>query len=166
MLDRIKKLKKSDKGFTIIEVMIVLAIAGLIILIVFLAVPALQRNSRNTQRKNDVSGLIAAISEYSNNNAGVLPKDQATLDSAATNAKLGYFDPLHVYFTTAAPAVPSPITSGAGSKTVVTTDDIIVAVGFKCSSATTAPSADTSRSIAVVYAVETGGNPTYQCQSS
>ena len=39
----LNKLKKSDKdGFTIIEVMIVLAIAGLILLIVFLAVPALQ----------------------------------------------------------------------------------------------------------------------------
>jgi prepilin-type N-terminal cleavage/methylation domain-containing protein len=37
----LKKLKKSDSGFTIIEVMIVLAIAGLILLIVFLAVPAM-----------------------------------------------------------------------------------------------------------------------------
>jgi prepilin-type N-terminal cleavage/methylation domain-containing protein len=46
-------LKKRNEGFTIIEVMIVLAIAGLIMLVVFLAVPALQRNSRNTQRNND-----------------------------------------------------------------------------------------------------------------
>jgi prepilin-type N-terminal cleavage/methylation domain-containing protein len=38
-----KKLSKKEKGFTIIEVMIVLAIAGLIMLVVFLAVPALQR---------------------------------------------------------------------------------------------------------------------------
>ncbi|HPW47952.1 MAG TPA: prepilin-type N-terminal cleavage/methylation domain-containing protein, partial [Candidatus Saccharibacteria bacterium] len=36
--------KKDQKGFTIIEVLIVLAIAALILLIVFLAVPALQRN--------------------------------------------------------------------------------------------------------------------------
>ena len=47
----LSKLKKSNQGFTIIEVMIVLAIAGLILLIVFLAVPALQRNGRNTTKK-------------------------------------------------------------------------------------------------------------------
>ena len=48
---------KREEGFTIIEVLIVLAIAGLILLIVFLAIPALQRNSRNTQRKNDSAGV-------------------------------------------------------------------------------------------------------------
>ena len=50
-----------EKGFTIIEVMIVLAIAGLILLIIFLAVPALQRNVRNTQRKTDVTAIAAAV---------------------------------------------------------------------------------------------------------
>lgn len=61
---------KREEGFTIIEVLIVLAIAGLIILIVFLAVPALQRNSRNTQRTNDASMISAAVSECLNNNNG------------------------------------------------------------------------------------------------
>jgi prepilin-type N-terminal cleavage/methylation domain-containing protein len=45
-----KELTKKADGFTIIEVMIVLAIAGLIMLVVFLAVPSLQRNSRNEPR--------------------------------------------------------------------------------------------------------------------
>ncbi len=62
--------KKSTEGFTIIEILIVLVIAGLIMLIVFLAVPALQRNSRNTQRKNDVARLLGAVSENMNNNSG------------------------------------------------------------------------------------------------
>ena len=62
MLDSIRKRKES--GFTIVEVMIVLAIAGLIILIVFLAVPALQRNSRNTQRSQDVSAVLGGVSEF------------------------------------------------------------------------------------------------------
>lgn len=38
-----RTVKNSPRGFTIVEVMIVLAIAGLIMLIVFLAIPALQR---------------------------------------------------------------------------------------------------------------------------
>jgi prepilin-type N-terminal cleavage/methylation domain-containing protein len=70
----LKKLK-SSKGFTIIEVLIVLAIAGLIILIVLLAVPALQRNGRNTATKNDATALAGAISEYRSNNDGGNPSN-------------------------------------------------------------------------------------------
>ena len=40
------KQDRKESGFTIVEVMIVLAIAGLILAIVFIAVPALQRNAR------------------------------------------------------------------------------------------------------------------------
>lgn len=68
MLDKIKNRKES--GFTIVEVMIVLAIAGLIILVVFLAVPALQRNSRNTERTSDASLVGAAVNECLSNRNG------------------------------------------------------------------------------------------------
>lgn len=64
---------KRQEGFTIIEVLIVLAIAGLIILIVFLAVPALQRNSRNTQTRNDASKIMGVLQEAVNNNNGKAP---------------------------------------------------------------------------------------------
>lgn len=66
---------KSKSGFTIIEVVLVLAIAGLIFLIVFLAVPALQRSQRDTARKNDLGRLVAAIQSYQSNNRGELPSD-------------------------------------------------------------------------------------------
>lgn len=66
---------RNQKGFTIIEVLIVLAIAGLILLIVFLAVPALQRNSRNTSAKNDVSAVLGGISEFQAANNGQMPAD-------------------------------------------------------------------------------------------
>lgn len=61
------------EGFTIIEVVLVLAIAGLIFLIVFVALPALQRNQRDTQRKNDMARLKTAIESYKANNHGQLP---------------------------------------------------------------------------------------------
>ena len=38
----------NKKGFTIIEVVLVLAIAGLIFLMVFVALPALQRGQRDS----------------------------------------------------------------------------------------------------------------------
>jgi prepilin-type N-terminal cleavage/methylation domain-containing protein len=69
MRNKIKQ--KREQGFTIIEVMIVLAIAGLIMLIVFLAVPALQRNARNTQRNDDASRTLAAVNECLSNRNNV-----------------------------------------------------------------------------------------------
>ncbi len=71
MLKKINKTK--SEGFTIIEVIIVLAIAGLILLIVLLAVPALQRSARNTAIKNDSSALAAGISDFESNNNGAVP---------------------------------------------------------------------------------------------
>lgn len=64
-----------QKGFTIIEVVLVLAIAGLIFLMVFIALPALQRSQRDTQRKNDLSRAITAVNSYQSNNRGRLPAD-------------------------------------------------------------------------------------------
>lgn len=69
----LNKQTKKQSGFTIIEVMIVLAVAGLIMAIVFLAIPALQKTNRNTQRKNDVSRIAGSINDYVANNNGKLP---------------------------------------------------------------------------------------------
>lgn len=60
----------NNSGFTVIETLIVLAIAGLILLIVLLAIPALQRTSRNNQRKQDVQVVLEAVSHYALNNSG------------------------------------------------------------------------------------------------
>ncbi len=67
------KKHKLYEGFTIIEVVLVLAIAGLIFLMVFLALPALQRSQRDTQRKNDIGRLKAAYQQYRANNKGGIP---------------------------------------------------------------------------------------------
>lgn len=87
-----KKLHNSQKGFTIIEVMIVLVIAAVILLIVFLAVPALQRNSRNTQRKNDVANLLAGIAEYAANHNGQLPGSSEFTDDVLPNVNFGFYE--------------------------------------------------------------------------
>ncbi len=64
---------KSKKGFTIIEVVLVLAVAGLIFMMVFLALPALQRSQRDTQRRDQLSGLITQITQYQANNRNKIP---------------------------------------------------------------------------------------------
>jgi prepilin-type N-terminal cleavage/methylation domain-containing protein len=76
-----KKINKNKSGFTIIEVVLVLAIAGLIFMMVFIAYPALRRSQRDTQRQNDVSRLMTAIQNYQSNNRGALPKASAVYDT-------------------------------------------------------------------------------------
>lgn len=58
----------TKKGFTIIEVVLVLAIAGLIFLMVFLALPALQRSQRDAQRKQDIAMVVTALHNWKANN--------------------------------------------------------------------------------------------------
>lgn len=87
---------KKQGGFTIIEVVLVLAIAGLIFLIVFLALPALQRQQRDTQRRSDGSRVLTAIQNYQGNNAGGIPDTAAKvailLDTYLTPATTDVFN--------------------------------------------------------------------------
>lgn len=71
-----RKMDTGDKGgFTIIEVVLVLAIAGLIFLMVFIALPALQRSQRDTERRNMLASVATQITQYQTNNNGKLPND-------------------------------------------------------------------------------------------
>lgn len=70
--------QNKEKGFTIIEVVLVLAIAGLIFLMVFIALPALQRSQRDTQRKNDLNRAQTALNSFQSNNRGALPTNWNT----------------------------------------------------------------------------------------
>ncbi len=67
-----------EKGFTIIEVVLVLAIAGLIFLMVFIALPALQRGQRDTQRESDLSRMNAQLTNYQSNNKNGIPSGTGT----------------------------------------------------------------------------------------
>lgn len=149
--------KKRKEGFTIIEVLIVLAIVGLIMLIVFLAVPALQRNSRNTQRRNDISTYLGAVNEWKNNNNGKTPvtADLTTANGINNLANLGTL------------TEPTAVQTGARN-TAVTVDNMELVTGAKCDTATVGNTvAATGRSVAVRFAVEgSNGAPVPQCQES
>ena len=68
----------SKQGFTIIEVVLVLAIAGLIFLMVFVALPALQRSQRDTARRNDMSRVDTSLVQWQTNHS----TDQNNLPNA------------------------------------------------------------------------------------
>jgi len=68
------------RGFTIIEVVLVLGIAGLIFMMVFIALPTLQRNSRDAQRRDDMLAFVDALKKYQTNNRGALPTTDSPIE--------------------------------------------------------------------------------------
>ena len=151
-----KKLQTNQSGFTIIEVLIVLAVAGLIMLIVFLAVPALQRNSRNTQRRNDVAGLLGAVNEWVASNQGKIPTTGAEITDASNGAKLGFY------------TAPTSATNGSTTSVaaVNAADGIRYVYGAVCDTGgATKPASN--KAFAIQFALESSGSSvTSQCQDS
>lgn len=154
---------QKEKGFTIIEVVLVLAIAGLIFLMVFIALPALQRSQRDTQRKNDVSRLQTALTNYTGNNRGSLPSNWSTFVTTylTTNGD-SFVDPsgptsaqgtATTYVMTASTTSPLTTTFSGGGQNV-----IFYSVGYVCDTSDgTAITSGGSRKVAIRVALEGGG---------
>jgi len=79
------------QGFTIIEVLMVLAIGGLMITMVFAAIPFITRSNQNNQRKDDVAILLQRVSDYRLHNSGAFPGSATDLDLSGIN-KLKFYD--------------------------------------------------------------------------
>jgi prepilin-type N-terminal cleavage/methylation domain-containing protein len=149
----VSNLLKKEKGFTLIEIVLVLAIASLLLVIVFLAVSGAQKSRRDSQRKNDLSRVAAGLESYASNNTGAYPATQAAFNTAfgaagpydLANAN----DPLSGKpYTYAALVTPSGATSAGLS----------YALGQDCSGAATG-----TRVYAVTIGLEQG---TSFCQSN
>ena len=78
----------NKKGFTLIEIVLVLAIAALIMVIVFVALQGAQRSRRDTARKNDAGRLLSAIETCASNNNG----SYANCNTNAQIITAGYFN--------------------------------------------------------------------------
>jgi prepilin-type N-terminal cleavage/methylation domain-containing protein len=111
-----------EKGFTIIEVVLVLAIAALIFLMVFIALPALQRTQRDDARKKDVSIVASAIQSWQGNNRS------GTIDQAGL---VSYVNPANGDTSSSTQTVTVVDEQDPGD--VVAVDaDVTVYVGLKC----------------------------------
>lgn len=155
----LKNLQNRNKGFTIVEVMIVLAIAGLIILIVFLAVPALQRSSRNTQARNAAAAVLAVVNEYTANNGGTFPTAVAIAADGTINVTGAG--------TAAAGKTQSGYTANATGTMPAAQGAYSVALNRKCNATGTDLAAGAApRAVSVLYRVETGTATATQCTES
>jgi prepilin-type N-terminal cleavage/methylation domain-containing protein len=81
----LEQLQKKERGFTIIEVVIVLAIASLILLAVFLAIAGAQRTQRDQSRKSIAGRIGASLEACASNNNGVYTGTCAALPGTYTN---------------------------------------------------------------------------------
>jgi prepilin-type N-terminal cleavage/methylation domain-containing protein len=63
------------RGFTLIEIVIVMAIAALMLLVVFNAVGNAQRNNRDNTRKQEAGEVVAILEQYATNHNGRYPTD-------------------------------------------------------------------------------------------
>ena len=150
---------QTKPAFTIIEVVLVLAIAGLIFLMVFIALPALQRNQRDTQRKNDIDRFLTAVQNYQSNNKGVVPEANGTalhsLKQSYLNESNGEFkDPDgSTYVIVSASAVGSAISSMKDSSNNTL---VYYYKNAECSNETTKQS-NGSNKVAIAMKLEGGG---------
>lgn len=161
------KLQKVNKGFTIIEVLIVLAIAGLIMVVVFLAVPALQRQARNNTLNTNANNLFTGVNNYIGNNNGTLPAPMAATAPASNTVTIGASGNVETVrvdgsiTTVQIDAGTTPITSSSPVGTV----QIVRGVNGKCNA--TASGLDmgngTGRSVALLFVAESGTANIVKC---
>lgn len=159
-------LLQTKKGFTIIEVVLVLAIAGLIFLMVFIALPALQSGQRDQARKNDVSVVASAVNTYTSGNRGSFP-DNTALQSYVSDVS-DNTDKTGVTITA----------RGSATSVLIADAQVKVVTGAKCGatgkkqttgtnsgSASQTIAAGTKRQYVTIVLLEAGGGTSF-CQDS
>lgn len=111
--------RRNQKGFTLIEIVLVLAIAGLIFVIVFLAVQGAQRGRRDTERKAAIGRLLAAAEQVASNDRGAYPTGCTSPGQFAPDNGTGAYNPGG---TAAKPAYPCEDTGGIVPNSILYTD--------------------------------------------
>lgn len=150
---------KRESGFTIIEVMIVLAVASLIMLIVLLAVPALQRSTRNTNRTADATKIASAASECLSNRNNVVASCNTTTGSPVSNMLTGTAQTLDASSLKQLTAVAISTTGAIPAGTAAAN----VSFGYKCADDGASASAGQATQIAVTFNVEGGNGSVPRC---
>jgi prepilin-type N-terminal cleavage/methylation domain-containing protein len=148
-------------GFTIVEIMIVLAIAGLILLIMFEAIPALERNARNSNRKQDVTAILQAASHYELNHSANFPPSVASFLLPSQPQLYAYTTSQVTLHSQVSPAIAAQVGP------VANTADVDLYNYERCDPANAGKAKDAGAGysdVVALYAIESSGGMADQCQ--
>lgn len=151
---------KKKKGFTVIEVSLVLAIAGLIFLMVFVAVPQLQRSQRDSRRRDDILSFLETVKKYQTNNRGALPTDWSkTGDFQSEYLGDSFVDPNGNEYTLVVAECGSERSSSCKNLPTLESMDYTFHIYRQatCGDSETAIGTSNPRNIAVLYRMEGSG---------
>ena len=151
-----KKLESNKAGFTLIEVVLVLAIGGLIFLLAFLAFGQATKNRRDTQRRSDAARVIVELENYKGDGGSLTalgdlgPFLESYLDGTDNGTDGGTFTSNNITYT-----VIGSIADPTG--TVTSSNGFMsVAGGFMCNGNTFSGYTGSSSDFAVVVKLEKG----------
>lgn len=162
------KPQSNESGFTIIELLIVLGIAGLIFSLIFLAVPSLQRSSRNNQRKQDVAAVLQGISRYSLNNGGKFPTADAPSSIDSNNLDTFFLSGVRLtYYVYNQSMIVGQDAANPPNRVAVTSVDALEVYNYeKCDPVSHGAKSGAAgyRDIVALYAIETATGSSGRCQ--
>lgn len=151
-----RPIRSATAGFTLIEVLIVLGIAALIMLVMFMVVPTMNRNSRNNQRKHDVQLLDSIRQEYNMTyNAQMIAADGWCTPSGhgGFTGLCGYLDVLTFYKPQNVRFINNAFTP-PGTIPNATEDTVISSTYLVCDGNTPTTVGASSHSVAIIFALE------------
>ena len=157
-------MKRPQKGFTIIEVLIVLAIAGVIILGVLIAVPTLQRNNRNSARTSEASRIAALVRTCLSNRNGVTGSCDTSGEIQYQTSDFSQLDTAPANFVTNT-ATSGALSPAPGASSI---NQAAVVYNAQCSTDGSGGvvSSSGARSFIVLFSLEATSGTTTRCVSS
>lgn len=126
--------ERSDTGFTLIEIVIALAIIGILIVVFTIYINPAQRlaETRNNERTLHINTILNAVGQNISNNsgtfscsAGAIPTTTARIMASTTASTYNIYDCLIPEFLSAMPVDPQTGTMGNSSTTYNTKYSII-----------------------------------------
>lgn len=66
-------MNKKNKGFTLVELLVVIAIIAILVVLILVALGVARQKARDSQRKTDLRSIQTALELYASDNGGLYP---------------------------------------------------------------------------------------------
>lgn len=156
----LKSLKQQNKGFTIVELLIVIVVIGILALLVVTTYAGIQQKARNTKRQTDIAAIQTQLEAFYQT-AGYYPNltDINSTTWRATNMKSLDAGALVDPSSTCIPASASCVVGTAAAKTYAyaATD----AAGATCDGASPADQACAKYTLTATYEGQVNNSSTF-----